>query len=204
MILPSTFIILLKVSLMKPSIRFFEIQAVLLIIHVWCSKLFFVPIRSLPFQVKNWSSIIRSDRKYPKQAYKQLIDFILREQRYQKDFDILGERNSLFLNRLRCNVHVYERRLYEKRPIESWVQCTNRNERSVRTGLWHLSKSFRYTYTHSIFRWDRTTLFLNCQSILWQMHGMAVKWTMGISFPIANARCLFHIPYVWERTKEEI
>ncbi|MEK4494116.1 IS1182 family transposase [Ureibacillus sp. FSL W8-0352] len=37
---------------------------------------------------------LRSERKYPKQAYKQLIDFILRKQKYQKDLDILGERNS--------------------------------------------------------------------------------------------------------------
>ncbi|WP_342581634.1 IS1182 family transposase [Ureibacillus sp. FSL W7-1570] len=37
---------------------------------------------------------LRSERKYPKQAYKQLIDFILRKQKYQKALDILGERNS--------------------------------------------------------------------------------------------------------------
>jgi len=37
---------------------------------------------------------LRSERKYPKQAYKQLVDFILRKQKYQKALDILGERNS--------------------------------------------------------------------------------------------------------------
>ncbi|WP_232019826.1 IS1182 family transposase [Ureibacillus thermosphaericus] len=37
---------------------------------------------------------LRSERKYPKRVYKQLIDLILRKQKYQKDFEILGERNS--------------------------------------------------------------------------------------------------------------
>jgi hypothetical protein len=37
---------------------------------------------------------LRSKRKYPKKAYKQLIDFIIRKQKYQKDFEIFGERNS--------------------------------------------------------------------------------------------------------------
>ncbi|PAD66061.1 IS5/IS1182 family transposase [Bacillus sp. 7586-K] len=37
---------------------------------------------------------LRSERKYPKQVRKQLIDFILRKQKYQKDFETLGTRNS--------------------------------------------------------------------------------------------------------------
>lgn len=34
------------------------------------------------------------DRKYPKQVRKQLIDFALRKQKYQRDFEILNKRNS--------------------------------------------------------------------------------------------------------------
>jgi transposase len=37
---------------------------------------------------------LRSERKYPKQVRKQLIDYILRTQKYQRDFEILGTRNS--------------------------------------------------------------------------------------------------------------
>ena len=37
---------------------------------------------------------LRSERKYPKQVRKQLIDFILRKQKYQRDFEIFGTRNS--------------------------------------------------------------------------------------------------------------
>jgi transposase len=37
---------------------------------------------------------LRSERKYPKQARKQLIDFVLRKQKYQKDLEIFGTRNS--------------------------------------------------------------------------------------------------------------
>src|SRR5690606_34820700 len=38
--------------------------------------------------------VLRSERKFPKQVYKQLIDFIIRKQKYQRDFEIFGERNS--------------------------------------------------------------------------------------------------------------
>lgn len=37
---------------------------------------------------------LRSERKYPKQVRKQLIDFVLRKQKYQQDFEIFGTRNS--------------------------------------------------------------------------------------------------------------
>lgn len=37
---------------------------------------------------------LRSERKYPKQARKQLIDFVIRKQKYQRDFKIFGTRNS--------------------------------------------------------------------------------------------------------------
>ena len=37
---------------------------------------------------------LRSERKFPKQARKQLLDYIVRKQKYQRDFDILGTRNS--------------------------------------------------------------------------------------------------------------
>lgn len=37
---------------------------------------------------------LRSERKLPKQARKQLIDFVVRKQKYQKDFEIFGTRNS--------------------------------------------------------------------------------------------------------------
>lgn len=37
---------------------------------------------------------LRSERKFPKQARKQLVDFIERKQKYLKDFEIFGERNS--------------------------------------------------------------------------------------------------------------
>ncbi|WP_050614516.1 IS1182 family transposase [Bacillus testis] len=37
---------------------------------------------------------LRSERKFPKQARKQLMDHIQRKQRYQKDFEIFGTRNS--------------------------------------------------------------------------------------------------------------
>ena len=38
--------------------------------------------------------ILRNERKYPKQVRKQLIDFVLRKQKYQRDFEIFGTRNS--------------------------------------------------------------------------------------------------------------
>ena len=38
--------------------------------------------------------VVRSARKYPKQVRKQLIDFVLRKQKYQRDFEIFGTRNS--------------------------------------------------------------------------------------------------------------
>ena len=37
---------------------------------------------------------LRSERKFQKQARKQLIDQIVRKQKYQRDFEIFGERNS--------------------------------------------------------------------------------------------------------------
>ncbi|TSI08153.1 IS1182 family transposase [Lysinibacillus sp. BW-2-10] len=37
---------------------------------------------------------LRSERKYPKQVRKQLIDYIVRKQKYQRDFEIFGTRNS--------------------------------------------------------------------------------------------------------------
>lgn len=37
---------------------------------------------------------LRNERKYPKKIFKQLIDFIERKKKYQKDFKILGSRNS--------------------------------------------------------------------------------------------------------------
>lgn len=37
---------------------------------------------------------LRSERKFPKQVRKQLVDFIERKQKYLKDFKIFGERNS--------------------------------------------------------------------------------------------------------------
>ena len=37
---------------------------------------------------------LRSERKFPKQARKKLIDFIVRKRKYQKDFEIFGTRNS--------------------------------------------------------------------------------------------------------------
>ncbi|NRG46792.1 IS1182 family transposase [Bacillus sp. CRN 9] len=37
---------------------------------------------------------LRSKRKYPKKARKQFIDFVLRKQKYQRDFEIFGTRNS--------------------------------------------------------------------------------------------------------------
>ena len=37
---------------------------------------------------------IRSERKFPKQARKQFDDFITRKQKYQKDMEIFGDRNS--------------------------------------------------------------------------------------------------------------
>ena len=37
---------------------------------------------------------IRSERKLPKQARKQFMDFITRKQKYQKDMEIFGDRNS--------------------------------------------------------------------------------------------------------------
>jgi transposase len=36
----------------------------------------------------------RNKRKYPKKVYKQLIDFIIRKQKYRQDFEIFGSRNS--------------------------------------------------------------------------------------------------------------
>lgn len=37
---------------------------------------------------------LRSERKFPKQARKKLIDFFVRKQKYQKDFELFGTRNS--------------------------------------------------------------------------------------------------------------
>lgn len=37
---------------------------------------------------------LRSARKFPKQARKQLIDYIVRKQKYHQDFEIFGTRNS--------------------------------------------------------------------------------------------------------------
>jgi transposase len=37
---------------------------------------------------------LRSERKYPKQVRKQLIDFFLRKKKYQQDFETFGTRNS--------------------------------------------------------------------------------------------------------------
>jgi transposase len=38
--------------------------------------------------------VLRNERKLPKQAKKQLMDYIVRKQNYQRDFEILGTRNS--------------------------------------------------------------------------------------------------------------
>ncbi|MER2076954.1 IS1182 family transposase [Psychrobacillus psychrotolerans] len=37
---------------------------------------------------------LRRERKYPKQVRKELIDYIYRKQKYQRDFEIFGTRNS--------------------------------------------------------------------------------------------------------------
>ncbi|MEK5520862.1 IS1182 family transposase [Heyndrickxia sp. FSL W8-0423] len=37
---------------------------------------------------------LRNERKYPKKVRKQLIDFIVRKQKYQRDLEIFGTRNS--------------------------------------------------------------------------------------------------------------
>lgn len=37
---------------------------------------------------------MRSERKFPKQARKRLLDYIERKQKYQRDFKIFGTRNS--------------------------------------------------------------------------------------------------------------
>ncbi len=37
---------------------------------------------------------LRNERKFPKQARKRLLDFIVRKQKYQRDFEIFGTRNS--------------------------------------------------------------------------------------------------------------
>jgi transposase len=37
---------------------------------------------------------LRSERKYPKQVRKQLMDFLLRKQKYKQDLEIFGTRNS--------------------------------------------------------------------------------------------------------------
>jgi hypothetical protein len=37
---------------------------------------------------------LRRQRKFPKQAHKQLMDFIIRKEKYQQDFEIFGARNS--------------------------------------------------------------------------------------------------------------
>jgi transposase len=37
---------------------------------------------------------LRTERKLPKQARKQLVDYIVRKSKYQKDFEIFGTRNS--------------------------------------------------------------------------------------------------------------
>ncbi|EOW9528324.1 IS1182 family transposase [Bacillus cytotoxicus] len=37
---------------------------------------------------------LRTERKFPKQARKQLIDYIERKRKYQRDFETFGERNS--------------------------------------------------------------------------------------------------------------
>ena len=47
----------------------------------------------------------------------------------------LGGMEQLFQYKSRCDVYANERRLYEKRLIEGWIQRTNRNRRSIRTGL---------------------------------------------------------------------
>lgn len=38
--------------------------------------------------------VIRSKRKYPKQALKRFLDFMRRKQKHQRDMEIFGERNS--------------------------------------------------------------------------------------------------------------
>ena len=38
--------------------------------------------------------VLRSERKYPKKVRKQLMDYIVRKQKYQRDFEIFGTRNS--------------------------------------------------------------------------------------------------------------
>ncbi|CAG9620903.1 hypothetical protein BACCIP111883_01675 [Sutcliffiella rhizosphaerae] len=37
---------------------------------------------------------LRGERKYPKQVRKQLIDFVVRKQKYQQDLETFGTRNS--------------------------------------------------------------------------------------------------------------
>ncbi|MCG5105424.1 IS5/IS1182 family transposase, partial [Oceanobacillus sp. APA_J-5(13-2)] len=37
---------------------------------------------------------IRSERKFPKQVRKQFVNFVTRKQKYQKDMEIFGDRNS--------------------------------------------------------------------------------------------------------------
>lgn len=38
--------------------------------------------------------VLRRERKFPKQAHKQLVDYTVRKQKYERDFEIFGVRNS--------------------------------------------------------------------------------------------------------------
>ena len=78
---------------------------------------------------------LRSERKYPKQVRKQLIDFVLRKQKYQRDFEIFGTRNSYSKTDLDATFMRMKDDLYAKRTIESWLQCTNRNGRAIHACL---------------------------------------------------------------------
>ncbi len=78
---------------------------------------------------------LRSERKFPKQARKTLIDFVVRKQKYQKEFEIFGTRNSYSKTDHDATFMRMKDDYMKNGQLKARLQCASCNQRSIRTRL---------------------------------------------------------------------
>ena len=78
---------------------------------------------------------LRSERKTPKQMVKQVYDWITRKQKYQKDLEIFGTRNSYSKTDHDATFMRMKDDYMKNGQLKAWLQCSNCDRRSIRTSL---------------------------------------------------------------------
>jgi hypothetical protein len=74
---------------------------------------------------------LRRAPKYPKQVRKQLIDLVMRKQKYQRDFEIFGTRNSYSKTDPDVTFMRMKDDYMKNGQLKAGYKCTNRYGRSI-------------------------------------------------------------------------